>query len=83
MDVEKCQRVPLSVYFGIETFFQKNSFHQRVPNSPILGHFEVLLLFFAFDMAPIYSVPGLLIESIGIFLDGIFSISPKAPLRVL
>ena len=31
MDVEKSQRVPLSVFFGIETFFGKKFFHQRAP----------------------------------------------------
>ena len=46
MDVGKSQRVPLSVYFWYcETFFPKFFFHKRVPNSPILWHIEVLLLF--------------------------------------
>ena len=39
------QRVPFSVFFRhCETFFSI-SFHKRVSNSPILWHFEVLLLF--------------------------------------
>ena len=36
----------LSVFFRhCETFFQKFFFHKSSPNSPILGNFEVLLLF--------------------------------------
>ena len=42
--VEKPQRVPLSFFWHCETFF-KIFFHKRVPNSPILWHFEVLLVF--------------------------------------
>ena len=34
----------LSVFFGIVRLFKKN-FHKSSPNSPILGNFEVLLLF--------------------------------------
>ena len=37
--------VPLSVIFGIVRLFSKLFFHRRVPNSPILWHIEVLLLF--------------------------------------
>ena len=46
MDVEKSQRVLLFSFFRhCETFFQKKNFHRSSPNSPILGNFEVLLLF--------------------------------------
>ena len=44
MDVEKSQRVLPLFFFGIETF-SKIYFHKSSPNSPILGNFEVLLLF--------------------------------------
>ena len=55
MDVEKSQRVPLSVFFGIVRLFSI-LFHKRVPNSPILWHFEVLLLFLSLRYG---AVPGL------------------------
>ena len=46
MDVRKSQRVPpFSFFRHCEIFFPKNFFHKRVPNSPILWHIEVLLLF--------------------------------------
>ena len=46
MDVEKSQRVlPFSFFRHCATFFQKLFFHKSSPNSPILGNFEVLLLF--------------------------------------
>ena len=36
---------PFQFFWHCETFFQKKFFHKRVPNSPILWHIEVLLLF--------------------------------------
>ena len=40
---------PLSVFFRhCETFFHEFFFHKSSPNSPILGNFEVLLLFLSF-----------------------------------
>ena len=44
MDVEKSQRVLPFSFFGIVRLF-KFFFHKSSPNSPILGNFEVLLLF--------------------------------------
>ena len=41
MDVGKS----LSVFSALWDFFSKKKFHERVPNSPILWHIEVLLVF--------------------------------------
>ena len=45
MDVEKSQRPPFSVFFGIVRLFFKFFLNKMVLNSPILWHFEVILLF--------------------------------------
>ena len=44
IDVEKSQKVPLSVFFALRDFFREK-ISQRVPNSSILRHFQILLLF--------------------------------------
>ena len=41
----KTPKAPPFSFFGIVRLFSKFVFHKRVPNSPILRHFEVLLLF--------------------------------------
>ena len=53
-DFEKSQRDPLSVFSALWDFFEF-FFHKRVSNSPILWYFEVLLLFWALDMAPTWA----------------------------
>ena len=45
MDVEKSQRGSPFQFFSALWDFSKILFHKRVPNSSILSHFEVLLLF--------------------------------------
>ena len=45
MDFEKSQMVPPFSFFGIVRLFFEKKFHERVPNSPVVWHFEVLLVF--------------------------------------